>query len=658
MPTKRPLSLLTILIVLAVSTLPAQQSVEYSMEAEQVFSKAIELFNKGEFSEAAAKFDLIIKQLPVNQRTTASYLMRAKALLRVNEPLEAARTLRNFSSLFPKSSYQGDADYTMGLVFLRIQRYDDAVQSFLSAWKEGGTPAHSAINALDRTLDAHFSATDILRFLDRSQVKDERAFFWLKIGEKYASTGKSGSVGEVLDTLYRRYEPTEFDARVAALRSRIERGSSVKLGVLLPLMSKSEPSAIQELGNDINDGIQLAVEEFAGGPSGNVKVTLETRDTEREVAVASKAIQELTNDNDVIGVIGPVFSNIASAVAPLANKKGCPLVSPTANANGIAAVGPYVFQANPDYDTRGRAMARFAVEKRGLKVLAVLAPVNSFGKFMAESFAAEVLHLGGKVIAMEWYERGAADLKSQMANIRKAGLKAGAEPMLAFGKKMSREDIVRLVDLGVSMSVIDSLMNVGSVVSASSLFGPRARIVVDSAGIAASYEDPKVDSLEYPVTAIDGIYLPVSSADEIGIVSSQLVYYNIKCQLLGSGEWNNLSGLIENKRYCNDVIFESDSYVDPSDSSYISFQNKVLDRFKKKPGKNMLYGYDTAMLMLNAIAAGANSRELLMKAMSEARQYRGLHAMINFSPKRVNTWLWIVQFSGERIRLVDGFNVE
>jgi ABC-type branched-subunit amino acid transport system substrate-binding protein len=543
-------------------------------------------------------------------------------------------------------------------VHLKIQRYDDAVQSFLTAWRSDALVRRTAFEALDRLVGAHFTIEDVERLLPRAKSAEERAFYWLRMGEKNAEAGKTLSVGTVLDTLYRNYPGNPFGERIALLRARLEQRSKAKLGVLLPLLRKSEPSAVKELGNDIFDGIQFAVDEYSKNPATLVKVTLETRDTERDVLVATRGIQELTSDSDIIGIVGPVFSNEVLAVAPLANRRGCPLVSPTANGNGIAATGQYVFQANPDYETRGRAMARFAVEKKGFRVLAVLAPINTFGKFMAEAFAVEAIRLGATVVATEWYERGAADLKSQLSGIRKAGLRAGAEPMISFGGKMNRDEVARLVQLGVPMKRIDSLMNRSALISAAALLGPQAKRWVDSLGISAVYNDPNIDSLEIPVTAIEGIYIPISSADEIGIFSSQLVYYNIQAQVLGSGEWNNLKELDANKRYCANVIFESDSYVAETDPAYEQFVNAYLDRHKKRPSKNALYGYDTAAMMLSTIHSGGTSREALMTGLRQVKNYQGLHAKINFSTKRVNTWLWILQYTADQIQMVDGFNVE
>ena len=643
-------------VILFTAGVFAQSQVEYSTQAEQVFSRAVESYRQGRFKDASAGFELVIRNLPPNQRTTAAYVMQAKCLLLLNEPVEAGRTLHVFISLYPGSTYLPDATYTMGLMYMKIQRYDDAVQSLLTAWRSNAPVRREAFEALDRLIESSVPVDGVKELLKKAGSAEERAFFWLKIGEKEAAAERGVDAEVALDTLYRYYPDNPFKERTAALRRKTEERINVKVGVLLPLLLKSEPSGVKEIGNDILEGIQYAVDEYSA--NSRVKVTLETRDTERDVLVATRGVQELASDTDVIGIIGPVFSNEASAVAPLANRRGCPLISPTANANGIAAVGKYIFQANPDYEARGRAMARYAIEKKGLHVLAVLAPINSFGKFMGEAFADEALKLGAKVVATEWYERGAADLKSQIASIRRAGWKAGADPFISFAGKMSREDIVHLVQLGVPMKTIDSLMERDARIKASELLGPDARHWLDSLGVATVFDESAADSLEYPVTAIQAVYAPITSSDEIGIVSSQLVYYNIQAQILGSGEWNNLGELDANKRYCKNVIFDSDNYVDATDSAYGKFVNLFFDRFKKKPSKNTLYGYDAAAMLLAAIRAGGTSREALTRELSQVKDFRGFHGKISFPPGRVNTWLWMMRYASDQVQMIDGFERE
>jgi ABC-type branched-subunit amino acid transport system substrate-binding protein len=658
------LTFLTLFFSLSAAPLYGQESLEYSERAELLFTQGIEQFSAERFEESVESFDGIIRQFSFNQRTTASYVMKAKALFMLNKNLEAARTLTLFLSEYPSSNYFADAEFMLGLVHLRIRRYNDAVQSLINAWRK--TPPilrakkleRDILAALDGIIDAHLEIEAVRQLLRESRSVRERAFFWLKVGEKDAKEGKISEAAIAVDTLTYHYPQGLFANRVAALRARVERPGSVKLGALLPLMKNSKPSPTQEVGTEIYEGIVFALEEYRQDPSMRVKVTLATRDTERDPLVATRGTDELTSDAEIIGIIGPVFSNTTSATVGLANARGVPLVTPTANSNGIAAVGRFIFQANPDYETRGRAMARYAVNQKGLNNLAILAPIDTYAKFMAEAFASEALRLGANLLGTEWYERGTSDFKIQLGNIRKAGMLRVADPVLSFAGKINQEDIAKLVQLGVSLGTIDSLIEGSHIVDAKTLLGPNAKQQIDSLGIDALYSDPRLDSLEYPVLGVDGFYVPISSPEEIGLVSSQLVYFNFQTELLGSGEWNNFSNLNSNKRYCDGVIFESDNFVHSDSSSYVDFFNRFYLHSKKRPTKYTLYGYDTAKLILTLINGGASSRAALARALTELRDYRGLHSRIGFSQKRVNPWLQILQYKSDKIQLIDELIVE
>jgi len=654
-----------LLAALAVVVLPCrgQQSVEYSSGAESEFNNGLADFSAGKYRESVADFDGIIRDYPASQRISAAYIMKGKALLRLNENYETARTLKTFLAQFPASIYIADAEFMLGLVYQRIGRYEEATQEFVDAWQSLPPlpPArlrYEIIGAIDTTAGRYLAVATLERMRDGCGGGEQRAFLWLKIAEKQVAAGNLPAASVALDTLAARYPDSAFRDRINTLRSEVAGRSVVKIAALLPLMRNSEPSAMKEIGNDVYDGVMYAVEQFAHDPSARVKVGLETYDTQRDPVEAEKGAQTLGDEKEVIGAIGPVYSMEMPGAAIAANARGLPLVSPTANTNGIAAVGPRIFQANPDYEMRGRAMARYAVVSRGFKTVAVLAPNDTYARFLAESFINEVGRLGGKVVANEWYVRGTSDLKPQLENIRRAGVIEASAPSISFVGKLGAPDIMKLVDLGVPMKRIDSLMSKGSTISVAALLGPLPKSRIDSLLLPVVYDESKVDSLQYPVTGIQALYVPISSAEEIGVISSQVVYFNFQTQLLGSGEWMNFSELNANRRYCNGIQFESDTYIDSNSVSYGEFAGGFLARFKKLPSKNTLFGYDAATLMLSLIRDGATSRDALARALAGVRDFRGLHAHIGFSFGRVNTWLSVLQYRDDEIARLDEVSVD
>ena len=649
---------LCVLLLAFPSVMVAQEAVEFSEQAENIFKDGLNLFVAGSYREAETQFDRIIQDYPASQRVTAAWVMKGKAYFQLDENLEAARTLKTFLAKFPSSTYTSDAETMLGAVYTRIGRYEEALGSYVSAWRHLPLPIpdrlwREIVIALDSIIDQHVAVPALSRLIGETPVAGERAYLWLKVAEKEAERNNVTAAREALDTLSFRYYDNSFRDRIELVRKRLTRQGAVKIGVLLPLMAGAPPSALKEVGNDVYDGIRFALDDYARDVSSGIKVSLEVKDTDRDSRTAARGVDEFADMNDVVGIIGPVFSMETSSAAVSANTRRIPLVSPTANANGISASGPFVFQANPDYETRGRAMAYYAIRVKGYHTFAVLAPGDSYAKSMAEAFIDEATRLGGKVLANAWYPQGTTDLKPELGEIRRAGMRASAEPSVSFAGKMKSSDLMRFVELGVPVKRIDSLMYKGSVVPVAWLLGPISRENVDSLGLNVVYDETKIDSLEYPVTGIQAIYLPISSAEEIAVVTSQLVYFNFQTQMLGSGEWNNFTELNANRRYSSGVLFESDSHVDSNSTSYTDFQVGFAARFKRRVSRSVLFGYDTARLLLSLIRNGATTRESLLKALTGVRDFQGLHSKIGFPPDRVNSWVAVLQYRDDAIQKVD-----
>ncbi len=654
---------LIVSLMFVAAMVQAQDGFKYSHEADRMFSRGLDFYRNGRYAEAVEAFDKTSLIQPLHQRTTASLVMKGKALIQLEDFLEASRTLRGFLAQYPWSGYTADAEYMMGLTQARIRRYDDAMGYLLSAWRKSVTTdslklGRNITSAIEEIAEEHIPVPGLKSLIAQSAESRERQLLWLKVAEKESALGNVAAASVAIDSLEQRYPGHPYATRIAAIGSVVSERSHVKFGVLLPLMKSSEPSAAKQIGNDVYDGVLFAVEEYLEEPSVRVKVTLETRDTERDPAVAERVAGELCEDREIIGIIGPVFSQTTVAAAKITNRAKIPLVTPTANSNGIAASGVYTFQANPDYENRGKALARFAIEKKQFSTFALLSPTDTHGKLMAEGFVAEAIKLGGKVVTSEWYPNGSTDFTTQLQNIRLAAEKNAAEPMISFRGRLNQSDIVKLVQLGVPRKRLDSLVNRSAVVPAVFLLGPRGRALVDSLEINAfSYARNTVDSLDIPVTGIDAIYCPITTSSEIGLISSQIVYFNIQAQLLGSGEWNSFADLDANKRYCEGVIFEADGYPDEHSAAFETFMRNFQQRFGKQPSKNTLYGYDAARMMLGLVREGASNRESLTRALSELQMYEGLHAKISLFDRRVNSWLKILQYDADAVHQIDEINV-
>jgi hypothetical protein len=229
--------------------------------------------------------------------------------------------------------------------------------------------------------------------------------------------------------------------------------------------------------------------------------------------------------------------------------------------------------------------------------------------------------------------------------------------VINFGAKLRPVDLKRMIAWGVPQPVLDSLTMSGAVVDVTMLFGDDGVRIADSMKMPTQRIKAKYDSLGYPVTGIDALFASIAGSEEIGIVTSQLRYFNFQTQLLGTGNWNDATELDQNRQYANGVIFATDAYSEEINQQYQSFARQFKSKFSKDPPLNAMIGYDAMKLLLRAVRQGATRREDVVSALSNGRTFQGVHSKISFDSRRVNSCLTLMQFKGRVIKKVGEIDV-
>jgi branched-chain amino acid transport system substrate-binding protein len=499
------------------------------------------------------------------------------------------------------------------------------------------------------TLTASNLTLPELQLLQTDAKSDEmKALINLRIAEKTLRAGDIALAGEMLRKVAELPPNIKYVGEALALLEETTKRGAIKIGIVLPLMLKAENPASRVFGMDFLQGIQLAVDDY--NQTALIKIVLEIRDTERDPSIAARQVADLCNDEKISAIIGPILSNEVFASAGIANERGVPLVSPTATANGIAAIGSSIFQANPDFDMRGRNIAAYAYSSLGARKLAVLAPTDLVGKQMAESFIDEVKKLGGEIIDVQWYGTGSSDMRTELSTIRRKALEKLEIPSVDFGAKMRQSELNKIIRWGVNQRILDSLIERKLMASVTFLFGERGAAIADSLKLPTHLERMKYDSLGLPVNNIDAIFIPIASTDEIPIVSPQLKYFNIQAQVIGTGDWNDINALDQNRQYTDGTMFAVDSYINPESEAYKLFVARYQAANKNTPpGTNALFGYDVAKMILQIISQGKTRRSELAAALSKVEEFIGLHSKITLSLNLVNSCLTILQYKGRKV---------
>jgi ABC-type branched-subunit amino acid transport system substrate-binding protein/outer membrane protein assembly factor BamD (BamD/ComL family) len=628
-----------------------QDSIVFRGDVEREFVEAMKLYTSQRYDSAAAMFSKILKENPRSHRATATLIMGGKSYYRIGNYRESIKLLKDLLDIYNESQYVLDARYTLGLDYFRLARYEDAAQQFLTVRQRSLDPKliPRSEKMLETIAISQLTVAQMQLLLGEATLDPTKAILSYAMAEKVFRTGDVKGAQEILRSITMLPPNTKYVADALALLSKIEKGGVLKVGVALPLLLKTA-SATLKPAVEVLEGVRIAADEY--NLDALPKVNLEIRDTESDPSIAARGVTDLCSDDKVIAVLGPMFSDEVFAAAGVANARGVPLLTPTATRNGIAAMGPYIFQANPDYDTRGRAMARYAYEQRGARRFGVLAPKGAVGELLADSFIDEVKKLGGELVDVQWYFAGSTDMRSQLMAIRKKALERVEVTIVDFAAKMKQSALNKMQKWGVPSQVMDSLIERNASTPVTFLFGPNGKQIADSLGVPTVLVPIKYDSLAVPVVNIDAMFVPISTSDEIGVVASQAKYYNFQTLLLGTEDWNELSELDENRQYADGVVFLSDTYTNVESPAYKIFESKFQKAYNKKPVKNSLFGYDAMRMLLQTIKKGATNRNELASALPNVRNFYGLHSTISFKENRVNSFLTVLQFKNRAIRKI------
>jgi branched-chain amino acid transport system substrate-binding protein len=563
----------------------AQEKFHYDAMAEKYFAVGIKHFQNKQYEEAFNIFDSLMNQQPAHQKTTGSYAMAGKSLQKMKRFNASILILKDLLKYYPTSSYTGDALFTLAVDYLYLQKNYQSAVALRDCIERSNdsTLSSKSEKLLNEITDKYLTSNDLDLLLPGTKTIRMSDFIHLKLAEKYYHTGKMNEAQKLVREILQREAKSAYYNSFQNLNTYLQTGKSLKIGVLLPFSKQTSGGSAQMISNELLDGITFALNEYNLQNSSTPQVLLDVRDTDRSLSTAAKEFRKIADDEDVIAVIGSLSSDETARIAEESARLNMPLLAPTATAVGITSKGKYVYQLNPDYEVRGKLLARYIVKKMKLKTIAILASGETVGKSLADAFKHEVEKLGAKIVDVQYYAKGSTDLSEQFYNIRKSGL-------LLQGSKKSEEN------------------------------------------------------LDIPITSIQGLFLAISDAEEIGVLASQINYFNIRTQLFGSNEWYVPGNLEANKRYLNGIVFITDSYIDENEPRYKSFEDIFIREMKKHSSRYSIIGYDACRLLLDKVAGGNITRDAIVHSLQSGKQFQGIHRQISFTENRINDQVYILRF--------------
>jgi branched-chain amino acid transport system substrate-binding protein len=186
-----------------------------------------------------------------------------------------------------------------------------------------------------------------------------------------------------------------------------------RIGLVFP-----QTGSLALYGRLFEQGAKAAVDEH--NEKATRHVGLASADSRGTAVDAVKAVRKLLVEDGAVALVGDVFTLPAVASAIESNAWRAPIVSPVSSSDDLVDIGAWVFQTRVPDTIEATVLAEVAVQKLGLRNVAVLSPGRGDRRATAEFFADEVKRLGGQVVANQQFAEGATDFKEQLQKIREA----------------------------------------------------------------------------------------------------------------------------------------------------------------------------------------------------------------------------------------------
>lgn len=137
-----------------------------------------------------------------------------------------------------------------------------------------------------------------------------------------------------------------------------------------------------------------------GGINGR-KVAFVSYDDGLETTQTISIAQKLVTKDKVVAVVSGSYSAPTRVAAPIFQDAGIVMVSSYAVHPEIVSAGNYIFSQSFPGKAQGKAGASFAVNKLGLKEIAIIAVDLDFGTKLSESFAETATSFGVPIFPID-----------------------------------------------------------------------------------------------------------------------------------------------------------------------------------------------------------------------------------------------------------------
>ena len=223
----------------------------------------------------------------------------------------------------------------------------------------------------------------------------------------------------------------------------------IKLGICQPITGP-----IADIGKDIANGAKVAVSminEKGGVGVRGKKYLFETivYDDKCKPPDAVAAVRKMITINKVKFIVGPTCSSAARAVLEIIEEPKV-LIFTSGTAVKVTE-NPYAFRVSVPSAGLAPFYVSYFMKKQGIKNIAFLAQNDRYGRGIVKIYQKQIEKQGGKIVGVEYHDRGATDLYPQLTKIKALSFDA---LFLAIPGKSAGFAMKQAKELGIKQTII------------------------------------------------------------------------------------------------------------------------------------------------------------------------------------------------------------
>ncbi|MBK7864584.1 MAG: penicillin-binding protein activator [Archangiaceae bacterium] len=362
---------------------------------EALYQAGVLAFEEGDWVTARKALNELLFENPLYEKADDARLKSALAALELKAYRDAYQMLQPLVDKLSGPEKQ-KAQEALERAAAGSQNYGEALKLALKAVDDasGDADRKAALDRLEETVE---SKTSFLALAEAWHELPTTHPAWpmvtFKLARVYYHLRDWVRLDETLRKLVAEAPQSQWSPEARALLERTARRQDVKpkvVGAVLPMSGK-----YKALGEAVMRGMQLALK----GSS----VELVVKDSQGDVNLAGKMVEELAFESGAIAIIGPLLADDSRRAALVAEELQVPIVTMTRGEN-ITQIGPHVFRNMVTDHQQAEALADYAVNELGFKTFGVMYPNIPFGVELANSFWDEIEKRGGVMRAAETYD--------------------------------------------------------------------------------------------------------------------------------------------------------------------------------------------------------------------------------------------------------------